>query len=790
MIQLNDFESVVTDKLRRDISKSKNLEQNKAICASPSESLFIVAGPGSGKTTVIVLKILKLIFVDEVEPSNILAITFTKKAASELRSRILGWGDELKKSLLDNPSYKSVHNQLEKLDFNSIITGTLDSVSEDFLSDNRSPGNPSPVVIENFVSKSLMTTVGLFNHGRFKDKNLKDFIADLKMDKRGLNVSGITETIQEIKNRLYYDQIKIDQFRNKYKHPGVSVTCDAISDYIQELDDNFLYDFAKIEHEFLKQLESNRFVKSLENIKFVLVDEYQDTNLLQEKIYFELARAAIKNKGSITVVGDDDQSLYRFRGATVDLFQSFENRIYDGLGISSQITYLSKNYRSTPNIVDFCNNFVLLDKEYQNARVKSKPKIIPSRPQSFTNYPVLGMFRDNLDTLASDLAQFIHTIIYQNGFEVQSHQDDKHTIIIDPDGGSPADIALLFGTPNELNSGGKPRLPLLLRNELNILSPPIQTFNPRGQNLELIHDVQILCGLILECIDPDSEVQLSIEKLPRDATDMFDIWRNEACDYIDSNPNSKISISLKKFVTAWQKRELLGRNSREKDIALADLIYKLVTWIPDMQDDIEGLVYLEAITRTVTQSGLFSKFGSNIIIDENNPDLEHASIGHAFWNIFAPLATGAIEIDEDLLETLPNDRVNIMSIHQAKGLEFPLVIVDVGSDFKTKHASQQFKRFPNNGGKSCNMEDQLRQYSEMGQPTRLAVDRAFDDLIRQYFVAYSRTKDALLLVGLNSTKNGYHLKSGQQREIPNIATGWDRSETWHWGKELKNLIHI
>ncbi|MDW7726579.1 MAG: DEAD/DEAH box helicase [Candidatus Methanoperedens sp.] len=790
MIQLNDFEKIVIDKLERDISKLKNLEQNKPICAPPSESLFIVAGPGSGKTTVIVLKILKLIFVDDIEPSSILAITFTKKAASELRSRILGWGDEIKKYLQDNPSYKSIYNQLERLDFNSIITGTLDSVSEEFLSANRTPGNPSPVVIENFVSKSLMTSVGLFNHQRYKDQNLKDFIADINMDNRRPNISEISDTIQEIKDRLFYDQITINQFRKKHKHLGVPVACDAIRDYIQELDDNFLYDFAKIEQEFLKQLESNTLTKSLKDIKLVLVDEYQDTNLLQEKIYFELTRAAIKNTGSITVVGDDDQSLYRFRGATVDLFQDFKNRIYKELGISAQIMYLSKNYRSTPNIVEFCNKFIVLDKKYQNTRVQSKPKIIPARTQPYTNYTVLGMFRDNVETLASDLAQFIHTIIYQNGVEVQDHHGHKHTIVINPDGGSPADIALLFSSPNELNSGGKPRLPLLLRDELKILSPPIQTFNPRGQNLELIPDVQILCGLILECIDPDSAIQLSIQKLPRDATDMFNVWRNQACNYIDSNPNAKISVNLKRFVTAWQNRELLGRKSGEKDIALADLVYKLVTWIPNMQNDIEGLVYLEAITRTVTQSRLFSKFGSNIIIDKNNPDLEHASIGHAFWNIFAPLATGAIEIDEDLLETLPNDRINIMSIHQAKGLEFPLVIVDVGSDFRQKHAKQEFKRFPTDGGKSCNMEDQLRQHSEMGKPSRLAINRAFDDLIRQYFVAYSRSKDVLLLVGLNSTKDGYHLKSGQQREIPNIATGWDRSEIWHWGKELKNLIHI
>jgi len=262
--------------------------------------------------------------------------------------------------------------------------------------------------------------------------------------------------------------------KKKHEHPGVTIICDAINDYIQKLDDDFLYDFAKIEQEFLTQLKSDTSTKSLKYIRFVLVDEYQDTNLLQEKIYFELARIAKKNNGSITVVGDDDQSLYRFRGATVDLFQAFKERIYNELEISSQIIYLSKNYRSIPNIVGFCNDFVAIDTEYQNTRVQRKPKIISARTQSFTNYPVLGMFRDNVETLASDLAQFIHSIIYQNGVEVQSHQNDKHTIIINPDGGSPSDIALLFGTPNELSSGGKPRLPLLLRNELNMQS---QSYN-------------------------------------------------------------------------------------------------------------------------------------------------------------------------------------------------------------------------------------------------------------------------------------------------------------------------
>jgi DNA helicase-2/ATP-dependent DNA helicase PcrA len=70
------------------------------------------------------------------------------------------------------------------------------------------------------------------------------------------------------------------------------------------------------------------------------------------------------------------------------------------------------------------------------------------------------------------------------------------------------------------------------------------------------------------------------------------------------------------------------------------------------------------------------------------------------------------------------------------------------------------------------------------------LDRAFDDLIRQYFVAFSRAQDVLVLVGLTSVRDGYSLKSGKARQIENIATGWDRDGKWHWGPGLANLIQI
>jgi DNA helicase-2/ATP-dependent DNA helicase PcrA len=381
--------------------------------------------------------------------------------------------------------------------------------------------------------------------------------------------------------------------------------------------------------------------------------------------------------------------------------------------------------------------------------------------------------------LARDLANFIHEVINGNGYEIRISDSERLLIKINPIAGSAADIAVLCSSPQELNYNNRPRLPRLLRDALGMLNPQISVFNPRGQNLEYIPSVQILCGLVLECIDPNSLIQNGINTLPNNLNGVLQNWRAMAQIYSSQRGQER----LMHFVRAWQSRTpLRGTEWITREIPLIDLIYKLVTWIPGMQDDIEGLVYLEAITRTITQAALFCSFRSSIICDRDNQDLEQASIREAIRKIFAPIASGAIDINEDLLETLPRDRINIMSTHQAKGLEFPLVIVDVGSDFRTNHPTQAFKRFPANGGETCMIEEDLRQYSpSLDLPTRPSRDRAFDDLIRHYFVSFSRAQDVLVLAGLNSNR--------RSNGIPNVATGWDRNSVWHW-RGLDNIIHI
>ena len=206
-----------------------------------------------------------------------------------------------------------------------------------------------------------------------------------------------------------------------------------------------------------------------------------------------------------------------------------------------------------------------------------------------------------------------------------------------------------------------------------------------------------------------------------------------------------------------------------------ELAYKLTTWIEPLQDDVEGIVYLEAITKSITQTGFFNEYHSTISFQ--SPADERDSVLEAIWNIFIPLSTGGVKIDESLLETLPDDRINVLSIHQSKGLEFPLVIVDVGSKFKTNDVKTQKLRFPKSLKEQTTIEDRIRRYSVLGESERSEKDRMFDDLTRLYFVAFSRAESVLLLVGLVPAIEGYN-KKDQHINIPNIALGWSRDENY------------
>lgn len=779
MVNDQEFLGLISPVLGRNL----NANQIQAIEPRLNECLFVVAGPGSGKTTVLALRVLKFIFVDDVPPEAILATTFTRKAAKELRSRILAWGDQLRLAISQLPSLSPANRtRLNKLDLNAIITGTLDSIAESELTKHRAPGTQPPAVIEDFVANALMLRRGLFPFRRYEDQNLRRYISLLRGGEYGLNPGEISRIAKQMTERLHHDSVNLDTYLNSevectvcehHPHPGVSVMCDSIRDYSNALQEQGIVDFAQLENRFLEELQNGTLADHFTNdIRVVLVDEYQDTNLLQEQIYFELGRRILPHGGGMTVVGDDDQSLYRFRGATVDLFQSFRRRFNQQFDRYARTIFLTDNYRSTQNIVNFCNQFIQNDHSYQSVRVEEKPEIIYAGPVQH-NVPVIGLFRDDIRTLSIDLAQFIHQIFYGDaGYDVQGvGRIQRHSQ------GSIGDCALLCHSPAEVRSD-RERLPLTLRQALEAQNPSAYVFNPRGQDLSLISDVEVLCGLILECIDPNGTFQEAVGNLPREAVNTFNRWRRRAQRYIIQNPLPQDRNNLPNFVYSWQQRQPQVQTGWPNEFHLANLAYELVTWIPNMQDDVEGLVYLEVIIRTINESARFSNFASYI---DFRAERLQPSIQAALWGVFMPIAMGSVEVDEDLLETLPRDRLNILSVHQSKGLEFPIVIVDVGSDFRSNHWTQAFLRYPRSGNLTHKLEDELRQFStDLARPERAGVDRAFDDLIRQYFVAFSRAEDVLVLVGLDGVRDG----------IQNVATGWDRDGNWRWEERLPNLVHI
>lgn len=810
MISYDEFEDIVVNILKRNISS--NHDQKKAILSKADKGLFIVAGPGSGKTTVIVLKILKYIFVDDINPNKILATTFTRKAADEIYSRILGWGDEIKNYLVDKAG-DDFNKLLEisKIDLNQITLGTTDSIAEELMRVHKKPGTNQEVVIEEFVAKFAMVKI-LLKDNRYLDENLQGYLSSFTHKEKLKEASQMSELLLKIKNQMYFDQINIDEFRKDIsKKSGAGIALKCIYEYEEELKNRNIIDFTMLESKFLDKLRNNELGSFLDNIQIILIDEYQDTNLIQEEIYFTMAQSAIKNNGSITVVGDDDQSLYRFRGATVDLFTNYKQRVKNKLGIDVEEINLRTNYRSSENIINHCNQFVELDSEYQNARVEAKPKIIAPELEKY-NMPILGMFRNNPQILANDLSKLISNLINKGETTLKvsriidekyfkelkkcvtpderkrikqesmrkAKSIDKITIKLDENEGSASDIALLTYSPKESKSG-TPTLNGYLRNKLMRKKPKIDVFNPRGRDLQEIREVEIFCGLMLECIDPESKIQNSDKQIPYQGRMNMQRWRFRARDYIKLNPEPHEPFDLKTFVSKWQERKPEGYKKWPQRTSLMELAYKLVTWIEDLQDDAEGVVYLEAITQSIKQTGFFNKYSANI--DFTTEDDEYASVHEAIWNIFLPIATGDVDIDEALLETLPSNRLNIMSIHQSKGLEFPFVIVDVGSKFKKNDIKTQNQRFPKKEPDYTILEDSIRKYSELRDSKRTEKDRLFDDLTRRYFVAFSRAENILLLIGLNQAIDGYTYKNSYYT-IPNVALGWSRNENYKGFKEI------
>mgnify|MGYP000189262895 FL=1 len=289
-----------------------NERQKEAVLATEGPVL-VLAGAGSGKTTMLVNRIAYMISEKHIRPWNILAITFTNKAAREMKDRIERLlGDTAKDMWIGT--------------FHSVCVRILRSCI-DLLGYRR-----DFVIYDTADTKTVM----------------KECLRELDIDEKSFPVRNVLSIISNAKN----DLMDAATFENVYKSDyRMSIIAKIYYRYQTKLRKNNAVDFDDIILNTVKILSENPDVlsKYQDKFQYILVDEYQDTNNSQYLLINLLAQA----NRNLCVVGDDDQSIYKFRGANIGNILNFEDDYSDVQKIT-----LDQNYRSTQNILDAANSVI------------------------------------------------------------------------------------------------------------------------------------------------------------------------------------------------------------------------------------------------------------------------------------------------------------------------------------------------------------------------------------------------------------------------------------------------
>ena len=291
--------------------------------------VLILAGAGSGKTRVLTTRIGHLIEDKGVQPANILAITFTNKAANEMRERV--------EETLDSDA-----SDMWISTFHSCCVRILRKYI------NRIGYNRSFVIYDSADQVTLV----------------KDCLKELNLSDKVFEPKVIISTISGAKDKLYDPK----QFKAMHMNDNrMSKIADVYALYQDRLKRNSALDFDDLIFKTVELLKSDKEVLDYyrNRFKYIMVDEYQDTS----KAQYELIKILAKEHQNICVVGDDDQSIYGWRGADIRNILEFE-KDYDNV----HVVKLEQNYRSTQIILDAANTVISNNIERKRKRLWSEKK--------------------------------------------------------------------------------------------------------------------------------------------------------------------------------------------------------------------------------------------------------------------------------------------------------------------------------------------------------------------------------------------------------------------------------
>ncbi len=563
-----------------ELLEGLNEQQLEAVTA-PDGPLLVLAGAGSGKTKVLTHKIAYLIREKKVSPYNILAITFTNKAAAEMRERL------------------------------SLICGS----DVDFMWIKTFHSACLSILKKNCEYLGYRAGFNIYDDSDRKTL-IKDCMNALDIDTEKIPPRVCASIISDAKNKLIEPEDFLKHYGNDYLK---SIYSRIYSSYQSSLLSNNAMDFDDLIMLTVKLLSNNQDILDFyqDKFKYILVDEYQDTNHAQYKFISLLC----EKHRNICVVGDDDQSIYKFRGADIKNILEFEKEF-----VEAKVIRLEQNYRSTQNILDAANGVI-----GNNLGRKGKKLWTASgRGELITTYCADDEYAE---------ANFVSA-------KIQEYQKNYPL----------SDMVVLFRTNNQSRA---------LEEKFRASGIPHKLLSGlRFYDRKEIKDIMAYLKLI---INPDDDISLKrcinepkrgIGKTSMEKAE--EIARERGLSIYDTivnhyNELGRSGSKMREFVTIIEELRQESANT-----SIGDFVEKVIKksgyyTALTMQDDIESRSRLENLGELISGAKDYEA-------KEQNSDIVD-------YIDSISLVSDIDQYDED------EDSVSLMTIHTAKGLEFPLVFI-------------------------------------------------------------------------------------------------------------------
>lgn len=657
--------------------------------------LLVIAGPGSGKTHTLVRRTLNLISQGLARPEEIVLCTFTEKAALELRDRTRN--DAAKLGLTN--------------DLSGLVVGTIHGIANDFIEKYRhkTPLGNNFQVLDDLTKKLFLNDVFdelVDGYATESPKNADRMQWFKKWNTKWTAIEGMSTYFDRFAEELL-DLKELKEADDEL----VSSLAVAYERYRHFLIEKNSIDFAHLQVFFLELLASTTEGKQVKQaIKYVMVDEYQDTNFVQEQLVFALSSST----NNLCVVGDEDQSLYRFRGATVRNILEFPNRLPN----CQQVT-LSVNYRSHKAIVDAYDEY-MKNHDWSGTDgidYRFEKTIFANPATEFPDYPaVVSVMGVNKEDEASHLADFFQYL--------------KDQMIIDDF----SQVALLLHSVRSEHSG--PYIEALSARGIPTFCPRARSFFENSEIRLIISSLAIILGYVAG--NRTNEGFGAVATMNR----YVDSAIENLADICDEHP--ELAKKIQQFAAEIDGL-VPGQNL---DRRVSDYVFQLLACEPFLlsmgnQNKARNIATMTQLLST------FQQFYGFTVITSKNLTALRLSLFASFIRL---LIDGGINEYEDADQPFPRGHVQIMTIHQSKGLEFP--VVAVGSLASSMGS-----------GKEHDQKLGPLYKRPLFEPSNRIT--GFDRM-RKHYVAFSRPEKILVLTA----------EEGKRPRSPDFDSIWAAADRW------------